>query len=374
MRWMFATALLALSTTAGLAQDHETSTYFIMRDAFLAGQAVTHDAPEKDDLFMAGERITSAAPISGTAHLAGRWIAVEAAVGQDVYAAGQEIEIAAEVAGDATLAAQEIDLAAPISGDLRVTGSALRLQGTVGGYAMIAGEDVRFDAVVAGDVALAGREIDFGRTARIEGTLTLYEDEPGRAEVPDRVIPAERIVRRQIEDWDSDFGDIRVFSWRRAIGSFLTGIIVVAGLAALIAALAPHTMAEMRRRVLESPVRTTVFGFLTLSALTGSSIILGLTVIGLLLSPAAIFLALLTGFLGYVIGAYALGVGLLSALGNALPDSTGDRALAAAVGAVTAGLIALIPILGWLAMLALVMAGAGAIVIRMMRPGFFTSF
>ena len=57
--------------------------------------------------------------------------------------------------------------------------------------------------------------------------------------------------------------------------------------------------------------------------------------------------------------------------GGSEPDSIADRATAAGVGALTAGIIGLIPFLGWLFVLALVLAGLGAITIRTIRPAFF---
>jgi hypothetical protein len=61
------------------------------------------------------------------------------------------------------------------------------------------------------------------------------------------------------------------------------------------------------------------------------------------------------------------------AIGRGEPETLGARALAALVGATLAGLIALIPLAGWLFVLALVLAGVGAITLRMFRPAFFAA-
>ena len=96
-----------------------------------------------------------------------------------------------------------------------------------------------------------------------------------------------------------------------------------------------------------------------------------MTLIGLIVSPAAVLLALIGGFAGYVVSVYAFGVGLMLAFGRPEPDSIGERAVAAGVGALLAGIIALIPFLGWLFVLALVLSGVGAITLRLFRPQFF---
>ena len=133
-----------------------------------------------------------------------------------------------------------------------MAGSELAVSGAIGGYAMVAGEEVSFDAVVAGDVSLAAKEIEWGDTAAIAGQLIVYEDDPGELEVPERVAPESRIERREVDEWDGPQRP-RV---RELIARFLLGVIVVAGLAAMIAALVPERLAEMRRQILARPFHT----------------------------------------------------------------------------------------------------------------------
>lgn len=335
-------------------------------DTFRAARSVTHDAEGTDDLFMAGEIVTGRSGITGSAHLAGREVTMDGAVGGDVYAMGEEVSFRGDVSGDATIVGRAVSLAG-VGGDVRVGGSEVRLNGAIGNSAIVAGESVTFNAAVAGDVSLAAKKIDWGEAASIAGQLVIFEEEPGDLEVPSRVVPSDRIERREIEEWDGP----RVPSWRWAIANFLLGVVVVSALAALIAALVPERLAEMRRQVLAQPFKTLWLGFLAQSVIIGAGVLFGMTIIGLLLTPAMVFLALAVGFAGYVVAAYAFGVGLLLAFGKPEPDSIGDRALAAAVGALSAGIIGLIPFLGWLFVLALVLAGIGAITRRVIRPTFF---
>lgn len=135
----------------------------------------------------------------------------------------------------------------------------------------------------------------------------------------------------------------------------------------------PGPLAALRRQVLAAPFRSLWFGFLALSTLAGAGILLAMTLIGLLVTPAAVLAALAAGFVGYVIGAYALGVGLVMALGRPEPASLGARALAAGAGALVAGFVALVPLIGWLFVLALTLAGVGALTLRVLRPSFFAA-
>ncbi len=364
--------ILTTLVFAGTAAAQEDNALFDLGgDAFRAGGTVTFEAEGVDDLFIAGETVTARSDIGGSAHLAGRDVAMQGAVGGDLYAAGMDVRITGPVAGDATVAGYEVS-AGEVGGDLRITGSEVTVSGPVAGYVLAAGEEVTLNGVVEGDMNVAAERLDFGEDARVAGTLTLYEEEPGALEVPDSVAPADRILRRQIEEWDSDWDDARPFDLSRAVAAFLLGVILVAGLAALVASVVPEELAAMRRKVLARPFKALWIGFLSQSVLVGSAVLLAMTLIGILLSPAAILVAVIAGFAGYVIGAYAFGVGLLLAVGRSEPDSIGDRALAAGVGALAAGILGLVPLLGWLFVLALTLAGVGAIAERLFRPRFLS--
>ncbi|SIO25538.1 hypothetical protein SAMN05444722_1044 [Rhodovulum sp. ES.010] len=360
-----AAIILFLAATPLAAQEEQEALDF-GDDSFRAGGTVVFEATGTDDLFMAGETLRAQADISGSAHLAGRRVTMAGDVGQDAYLAGMDVVLEGEVAGDATLAGYDVRVG-PVGGDLRVSGSKLSLEGAVAGYALVAGEKVRIDSVLNGDVGLSARELEFGEGARIEGRLILYEESQGTLEIPETVVPAERVERRDMSAWHDAAGERRGIGWAAAIGSFVTGVLVVSALAALIAAIIPQTLADMRRDLLARPFRNLGIGFVTQSALVGSAVLFALTIIGIFLSPAAVLVALLAGFAGYVVGVYAFGVGLLLAFGRPEPGSIGQRAVAGGIGALVAGLIALIPLLGWLFVLALVLAGIGAIMTRLLH-------
>jgi hypothetical protein len=358
--------LVAGLTAFPVWAEDDSAVFGFGQDSFVGGRSVTHSASGTDDLFIAGETVAGAADITGSAHLLGREVSQSGAVGGDIYALGEEIDIRGSVAGDVSALGRAISVGS-VGGDLRIAGSDLRVTGEVGGYAMIAGEDVRFDARVAGDVSLAAEDVDWGDDAFVAGRLVLYEEELGALDVPENVVSADRIDRREVEEWEGP----QPPSIRRAVASFLLGVIVVAGLAALIAALVPDRLADMRRLILARPFHTLWLGFLTQSAVIGAGVLFAMTIIGLLFTPAMILLALVGGFCGYVVAAYAFGVGLLVAFGKSEPELIGDRALAAGVGALAAGIIGLVPFFGWLFVLALVLAGIGAITLRVIRPVFF---
>ncbi len=341
-------------------------------DRFAAGQQVLLGESGADDLFVAGQSATLTAPVSGSVHAMAQDLALDGAVGGDLFATGMNVVLNGAVAGDASLMGYRVVVAAPVEGDLRATGSRLRLDAPVGGYALLSAGTLDLNAAISGDVSLQAGRVIFGPDARIGGRLTLYESGDRRIEVPPGVIPADRIERRDLSRWEGGDGrDMARRGWQHVAWRFAAGVLIVAAIAGLIAAVAPRHMARMRATLLDAPFRTLWFGFLTQSVLAGSAILFAMTLVGILVVPASALVAVLAGLFGYVVGAYALGVGLSLLAGRGEPESLGARVVAAVVGALAAGLIGLVPLLGWIFVLALTLAGVGAISVWLFRPAFF---
>ncbi|MGG7645995.1 hypothetical protein ACQ5SP_14390 [Rhodovulum sp. YNF3179] len=365
---MFCT--LALAAPLSAQTDSERRTFG--DDVFLAGEDVIHGGAGADDAFLAGDGVTLETAITGTAHMAGRRLSVLGEVGGDLYAAGMDILLGAPIRGDATVAGYDIRVDRAVGGDLRAAGTSVHVTGPVAGYALLTGEAVTIAGRIDGDVEVSAGTIAFGADAEIGGTLTLHHEDPASVAVPAGVLPAERITRRTLEDWEHGPRDFAPVGWGAVIAGFLGSVLAVGLIATLVAAIVPQGLARLREQALGQPFRTLWMGFLTLSVLSGAAILLAVTVIGIFVSPAAVLAALAVGFAGYVIGAYAFGVGLLGAFGRAAPDSIGDRALAAFTGALATGLVTLIPLLGWVFAMALTLLGTGALAVRVLRPAFFT--
>lgn len=363
--------LLAFITTPIAAQENESYLDF-SGDRFLAGVAPVHDTEGVDDLFMAGETVRSKQSITGSAHLAGRKIVMTGAVGGDAYVAGADISLEGFVGGDATLSGYNVRVG-PVAGDLRVAGANLVISGPISGYALVAGDDVRFESVIKGDVRLAAQDVDFAEGAQIEGTLTIYEEDVGDVEVPEQVVSEDRVERRTFSEWSAIGMELEDLDEPSPLTEFLIGVTIIASLASVIAAVAPTKLTALRQCIFDRPLRTLWFGILAESALIGSTIILIVTIIGLVLAPATLAAALVIPYAGYVVAAYALGVGLLMAMGQPEPNGIGSRALAAGMGALTAGVIGAIPYIGWVSVVGLSLTGVGSLALWLFRPQFYAT-
>ena len=99
-----------------------------------------------------------------------------------------------------------------------------------------------------------------------------------------------------------------------------------------------------------------------------------LTLIGVLVAPAIIILAAGLSFLGYLVATYLVGRALWGWFGALPPDTFLERALTALIGAVAVVLIAMVPFLGWLAILILGLTGLGALAVGVFRPELRTRY
>ena len=368
MRALIPVLLVGLAAAPAFAEDD--ADWRFGGDAYMAGRAVTLSGDGVDNLFAAGDRVTARADIAGSAHMAGRNVTLEARVGENFYGAGQTVKIEGAVAGDVTIAGENLVVAEPVSGNLRAMGATIDLIAPVAGSAIVAGETVLFDAAITGDVMLAVASVDWGENAVVAGELHVYADDPDDIPVPERVASADQVTYHETKQFEGVMDDLPGMerpSLVERLRNWIGGVIVVGVLGTLFAAIAPNFLANMRARAIARPVFTGVVGFVGLSALFGSVILLAMTGLGILLIPLSISAAVLLAITGYVIGAYALGVWATGVAGRAVPATTGDRAIAAFAGAVVAAVIGLIPWIGWLAVMAIFLVGAGALVARTIR-------
>ena len=363
--------LIALIVLPALAAAQDNSKFLELGgDLYGGGSVVVASDAEAADVFLGAQDTTLAMPITGSAHMVGQTVTIAQPIQGNAYAAGQTVTLSGAVTGSATLAGQTLDIGA-IGRNVRAFGQSVSVNGPVGGSALIAAQSVTLNSTIAGDVAVNAETLNFGPAAKIDGALTIYHVDPDSITVPDGVVTAGRITRKTIEEWSDDaptsIGVKSETIWR----GLLSTIVTVTVLAAVLAALIPTRLSQMRSTFLSRPLRSFWFGFLTLSAAIGATVVLAMTLIGLLAAPLTIVLAIVLGFGGYIVGAYSLGVGMLGLIGRDVPGAWIERALAASVGAVVIAAAGLLPFIGWLFVLAVTLTGLGALCIVFFRPEFY---
>lgn len=363
-------ACLAVALTASVAMGEESQDWRFGGDAYLAGRTVSATGENIHDLFAAGQHVTLGSPITGAAHLAGQNIVIGAQVGGDLYAAGQDIDLDAPVAGAATLAGQALTIKGPISGNLRAMGQQVRLEAPVAGSVIIGADDAQIDTEISGDLVLGTKTVTWGDGATVTGKVQVYTDTPGKVSVPTSVAPADRVSIHEAKEFEQ--AKSRVAPERNYLietRDWLGGVLVVGIVTTLLAVFAPGFMDRMRQRSLAHPLRAGLAGFIGLSALVGSILLLAMTVIGIVLIPFSLLGVLVLGFGGYIVGIWVIGAWAHDLVGRGHPVTNGECALAAFGGAVIGALICMIPWVGWLGMMAIFLFGAGAIVLRVTGIG-----
>lgn len=360
--------MMFLALPALAADQNDGSAWLFGGDAYMAGRSVLLSGETANDAFLAGDTVTARADIGGSAHMAGRTVTLQGRVGDNFYGAGMTVAIEAPVAGNVTVTGNTVTINEPVSGNLRASGGTVEIAAPVAGSAVLAGGSVTLNGVVSGDLAVASEDPVWGDAARVEGDVHIYTDTPDAISVPERVAPAGRVIVHETGQFDEHgMPGAERPSFLARLRGWLGGVLVIGVLGTILAAVAPQALADMRTRATGRPLWIGLIGFVGLSTLLGSVVLLAMTGFGIVLAPVSLLAAFLLGLAGYVIGAYALGVWAVRMSGRGAPSSTGARAVAAFIGAAFAALLALIPWIGWLLVMAIVLVGAGALVAKVLH-------
>lgn len=332
--------------------------------AFAAGRNVAISGPVAGNAYAAGRRVHSRATIDGSGYFSGQTVDVSGAVGADLFAAGYDVSVTAAVAGDAYLMGSEIGVGT-VLGDLRAMGRTLRLMGPLGGTALLRADTVEINTTITGDTWISANTLNFGPGAQINGALTLYEETPGTLDVPQSVIDPARITRlvatAQHPDMPHDAPDR---GWHVVKDTLVAGLWTAVTIA-IIAVLRPTTLTAMAQRVTGRALASFGAGFIVQSALLGAVVVSAATLIGLLISPVVVVVAVGAAYLGFAVAVYGGVLMLARLLGREEPMAFWAKALVGGLGGMMVSLLGMVPLFGWLLMVVLSLTGVGAIALHL---------
>lgn len=146
-------------------QQLEGDFYGFGRDVSISGTA-------KEDVYVAGMAITLNAPIGGDLVVAGGNVQVHGAVKDDVRIMGGDVVIAESVGGDVVVLGGTLTIlsTATVGGDVLFISGTVNVNGAVTGSIVGTGEDVRIDSSVGGNVRVqSAQELTLGNRADIGG-------------------------------------------------------------------------------------------------------------------------------------------------------------------------------------------------------------
>lgn len=339
-------------------------------DHYAAGQSATASAPVAGDAFLVGYDVAVSAPVTGNAHAAGFNVAIRAAVDADLYGAGYAVTVDAPVRGSATLIGNSITLGttAQIGRNARLFGASVHVDGPILGSAMIGAETLTLNGPVTGDLVFTGRNISFGSNARVSGRLTL--ETATAISVPERVASADRVTMSLLppETPSADHpansappaaapGLGHALPWW--LGLFIIGAVTLA--------LMPKLRPTLEAEAGHGAWRKLGWGAAGLAATIGAIPLLAFTIVGLLLVPFALALAVLLLIVCHALGAYLVAYRVLS--GWPAPQNLVRRLATLALGVLIVGLVGLLPVAGWIVGVLVTAYGLGAVIVtRLPRP------
>jgi len=340
-------------------------------DYYAAGQTTTIAGPVEHDVFAAGTDVTLTGPVAGDAHLAGFQVDVEADVNGDLYAAGYKVNLTAAVGGDLTAAGNSVTVGstAPVTGNVRLAGANIVLAAPVAGSALITAQSLNLDVPIAGDLSFYGENLTFGPGARVDGMLDIRA--PEEITVPASVASADRVRFKRLErpDYVSEAsrtaGTVVGRFWP-TVWAVATVWLVLVIIGAAFIALLPRAVEALRIAAEKRPFRNLGLGILAFAAVLGLVPVMAMTVIGILLVPFVLIFVVIACALAYLAGAYLIGQRIAGAFVSI--DTNLKRLGVLAIALVAAGLLGMIPVLGWLLTLLIVIFGFGvASVVIMVR-------
>lgn len=352
--------LLLVTVTAAAAQDPNLD---FGGDHYAAGQNIVVQAPVQRDAFMAGNDVTLNAPVSGDAHLAGFDVNVSAPVSGDVYAMGFSVDVTDEVGGDVTAAGNSVTLRATstVGGNARLAAQNVTIATPIGGSVLISAQTLTLDAPIAGDLSFFGESISFAPGAKVGGQFTIQA--PEAIAVPATVAAADRVAFTQFAppDYMSEAGksaaESVVSRFWPGVWLALSGWLVLVIIGAALIALMPKGLASMQAVSETRPFRKLGLGILALASLLGLVPVFVLTLVGIIALPVVLVVVGIGCLLGYLAGVYFVGLRILKAFTHV--DTNLRRVVVLAVALPAAGLVGLIPVVGWLLTLTLLVFGLG---------------
>lgn len=360
-------ALAGAALLSGAAALHaEPRVETIGGDYYRAGSGSGDLLNAPRDVFAAGASITVRGRASGDVHVTGFDVDVETDA-ENVYAAGAAVAIRSTISEDlmATGGSVKTATSSTTGGNARLIGGTVTVNGSVEGALMAAGGEVIIDAPIAGDVRITAGRIAFGSAAKIGGTL-IYSA-PSEIDVPASVIAPDRVTFRPIalgeafEDaaWDADEYSV-LPGVLGVLAGFAVTLAFILVLAALFLAFAPEMVKARREAAITRPGLNLTVGVLALAVLFGLTPVAGMTIVGIPFIPIILLAIFLAWTLGYVLGAYVIGLRIWSGFGGEEPAMLG-RLIVLACAVTSLALANFIPFIGWLANFAVVLFGIGAI-------------
>lgn len=309
--------------------------------------------------------------IRGDFYAAGERVRIEGRVEGDLIVAAGKVYVTGTVTGDMAAAGGEVVLRGAVGDDLRVAGGDVTVEGTVGDHAVLASGQVNVQegAEIRGEVRAAGGQVvlagDTGAVTVRAGKLTVADTAHVRGDLAyasgkgtaiaegatiDGAIRGEALLRRRRVAGLAALGG--VFSLISLIASFIAGLFVLRFLPNKSRMVAEQWRARFGSNLLWGAL------VLILAPVLGGALVF--TIVGASLGIGVLLLTPVLLYLGYLLGALAVGHWLRGRMARQADLAPNWATLL--LGLVVLTVLGLVPVFGDLAVVLTFLAGLGALV------------
>jgi cytoskeletal protein CcmA (bactofilin family) len=332
----------------------------IEEDIYLFGDEITVEGKVNGNLFCAGKVVKVLGNVKGSAWLVGNQVLVSGEVSDGVKAASKSVTLEGRVGGDLMAAGGEVLLqkGSTVKRDLVVAGRRVSLAGTADGDVRGAGQTIDIGGVIRGSAKLLVQDLTLSTAAKIEGDL-LYISE-GEAKIESGAVVGGKITRSPPE-YKERLKKILPFAFLFGVVGKAFGFFgaLVAGLVLVL--VFPKWMNGTADALQWEIGPCAGWGALTLFLTPLGAAVAAATIVGAPLAALSFLLYLIAVYASQIVVGFFIGRAILN-----LDEATaGKGALfgAFALGLVLLKLVRLIPIAGYVSLLAVAIFGLGAMVV-----------
>lgn len=330
---------------------------------FISGEQIIIDSDITGDLFCAGQSITINGSIKGDVLCVVQDIKINGLVDGNVRVAGQTVEVSGTVNRNLNALAQTLTLKklAAVKGDIFFGVQSVDLSGTAGRDLAGAGETVTVSGSLFRNATVNAANLNISDTARIRGDLDYYIEKDRAASISSQSVVGQ--VRRHdlVYEDKSAPEKSESLSPMSLLSKVIFGALAFFIIASVLIYFDKSRTEKVINRIQEKPVLSGFIGLAVFVTFPLVFILLIMTLLGIPLAFVTLFVYFVALIVASVYTSIVIGWNFLKLVNKKTPTPF----LSALAGTFTLGLIASIPVLGWLIALIAFFTGLGAL---------FTSF
>jgi hypothetical protein len=322
------------------------------------------------DYFAAGDSVILSGTVNGDVYLAGGGVVVEGLVNGDLFVAGGTVTIRGRVTHDARIGGGQIIVSGEIDGSLSVGGGSVSLTDSakiggsllagagslfvfapVGKSATIGAGQVTLGNTIGGDIVAGISQITLTPNAKVVGNLVYWSKSNAQIQPGAQVLGKITHNLPHAEFKPAKIGILLPFAIANIISSLIIGLLMLKFL--------PVYTQRTANAIIEQPWASLGVGFLTLVLFPAIFIILLVMVVGIPLAVILLFTFLIIAYMTKIFVSLVIGQKIFKFIGK--QTKSGWELLA---GLIVYGVITLIPIIGWIAVVLVFLFGLGAVILE----------